>query len=308
MENFEVKEGTFLDLPSEAYHGIRGVYSSSQLKHAYEDIEFFHKKYVLRTVEPDEEIPAFSVGTYFHTAVLEPEKMESECVVYKGIRRGKEWDAFKEANKGKAIITESEYKTAMGLIDAVKNSTIASARIKRGTPEVSAFLMLRVVGSVIYAPSKELVMGKNGWLVAKTTPAKGIDIWVKVRADLKADSFILDLKSTTGNVKNNWEMRRKVSDYNYDLSAAMYLDIFSAVENKTISEFIWTFASKEKLNCKNYIASADNIRVGRAKYTKAILNIAEGIQNGWEFPDYIEILEPNLYEYELIKDKAEDIL
>ncbi|RTL05265.1 hypothetical protein EKK58_08380 [Candidatus Dependentiae bacterium] len=307
MAEFEIKEGIFTDLTSDQYHGIRGVYSSSQLKHAYEDIEYFHKKYILREAAEDEEIPAFSVGTYFHTAVLEPEKMEAECVVYKGVRRGKDWDAFKEVHKGKAIITETEYRVAIGLVDAVKNSTIATSRIKRGRPEVSAFLKLTVVGSQIFCPSRGLLLSKHGWTNVSKVP-KGIDIWTKVRADLKADTFILDLKSTTGNVKNNWEMRKKVSDYNYDLSAALYLDIFSAVENRTITEFVWTFASKEKLNCKNYIASADNIRVGRAKYSKAILNIAEGIQNDWKFMDYIEILEPNLYEYELIKEKAEDIL
>lgn len=309
MSSWPKTEGMFKDISSDDYHGIRGVYSSSQLKDALKDIEYFYQKYVIEKPNEEKEESAgyFDVGTYFHTEILEPHKLKDECVVFAGTRRGKDWEAFKAHNQGKAIVTRSEMETAQKLSEAVRKSEIAMTRINRGEPEVSAFIRLRVVGSQIYAITWGRVLSKHGWKEANV-PKSGIDIWVKVRADLLAEDFILDLKSTTGNAKLEYDMRGKVSSYSYDLSAALYLDIFSAAKQKTMSEFIWTFASKDYFNCKNYKASQDNILIGRAKWKKAVLNIAEGISSNWQFPEYMGILDPNLYEYEFIKEKVEDLL
>ena len=64
-----------------------------------EDPEKFYKEYITKEI-PRKEVSAFDVGTYFHTAILEPHLLEKECAVYPGaVRRGKEWDAFKETVK-----------------------------------------------------------------------------------------------------------------------------------------------------------------------------------------------------------------
>ena len=300
-----MKLGLIEDMSSEEYHGMAGSYSSSQLKDISEDPEYFHKKYILKEIEREEN-SVFDIGSFFHTSILEPHKIKSECAVYKGIRRGKEWDAFKEANKGKAIITESESSQAETLVKAVKNSSIAMGRISRGKPEVSAFTELIITGSEIYSP-KKLVLGKYGWEKVTSVP-NGTKIIVKVRADLLGDSFILDLKSTGGNTKSENAMRQKVSAYNYDLSAALYLDIFSEVTGRDYNEFIWTFASKDWGNSKSYVASSDNIQIGRVKYKKAILNLGNCIKNNWKFEDSLGILNPQMFELEHLKQRAEDLL
>jgi hypothetical protein len=48
--------------------------------------------------------------------------------------------------------------------------------------------------------------------------------------------------------------------------------------------------------------------VGRAKYKKALLNIADGIHSGWTFTDSLGILKPQQFELEHIKETASDIL
>jgi hypothetical protein len=295
------------NLSSEEYHGRENTYSSSQLKDLLDDPDLFYKKYVAKTIER-EETPAFDIGTYFHTAILEPHKLKLDCAVFEGIRRGKEWDKFKEDNKGKAIITKSEFETAKKLIESVKNSPMAMGRIGRGNPEISTFLDLFVCGSDIYCLDNDSILGKFGWEKAKKFPFKGTKITMKARADLLAEDFILDLKSTTGNAKSEYSMRSKISNYNYDLSASLYLDLFTASTGKTVSEFVWVFASKDYFNSKTYIASEDNILVGRAKWKKAVLNLAEGIQEDWKFQDTIGILRPQPHELEWIKEQGKDLL
>lgn len=304
----KIPNGIVTDLTSAQYHAMKGTYSSSQLKDLLKNPKIFHKKYILKT-EEKLEMPAFDIGTYFHTSILEPEKLQIECAVYKGIRRGKEWEAFKEANKGKAIITESELAQAEMLVQAVKDSPVAMGRLSRGTPEISAFTNLTIFAGEIFSECGK-ILGRHGWEKTKLKANKktGVPLTIKVRADLLADDFILDLKSTTGDCESEYDMRGKVSNYFYDLSASLYLDIFSLVKDRKISEFIWTFASKDIGNSKSYIATEENILVGRAKYKKALLTLANCINNKWAFEDAMGFLAPNAFELEHIRQKSEDLL
>lgn len=305
----EVFKGIYRDMPSSQYHTIRDTYSSSQLKDLLEDPEIFYKKYILKTIER-ESISAFDVGTYFHTSILEPDKLKAECAVYGGIRRGKEWEAFKEANANKAIITQSELTQAEGIVEAVRNSPVAMNRISRGEAEISAFVPIVISKGEIFSEDGKSIVGKYGWekTSIKIDKKNCVHLTIKVRADLLADTYILDLKSTTGNCKSEVSMRRKVSDYQYDLSASLYLDMFSIATGRTISEFLWTFASKDLFNSKTYIASEENVMIGRAKYRKALLVLASCISDKWQFEDAIGILKPNVWELEHIKPKSEDLL
>jgi PDDEXK-like domain of unknown function (DUF3799) len=294
-------------MSSTDYHSHPNTFSSSQLKDLIEDPEYFYRKYIKKDIERLE-LPAFDVGSYFHTAILEPEKLTLDCAVFEGIRRGEKWEKFKEDNKGKAIITSNEKAQADGLIEAVRNSPVAMRRITKGQAEVSAFIDLLIVGNDIYCPDPAGLLGRFGFESVSKVPKKGTKVTIKVRADLLAEDFILDLKSTTGNAKSEYDMRSKISNYHYDLSAALYLDMFSLATEKRIDDFIWTFASKDMFNCKNYLASPEMIMVGRAKYRKALLNLAEGLESEWQFEDSMGILKPNPYELEWIKPSDAELL
>lgn len=300
--------GVVKDLSSNEYHSLKDSYSSSQLKTMLEDPEIFYRKYVIKEIEK-EEIPAFDVGTYFHTAILEPHKLKDECAVYSGIRRGKEWESFKETHKGKAIITEAEMGSAQSLISAVKNSKISQDLLSKGMPEVSCFIDVFVYSGEVFSQGN--VLTRDGWLpslVFHLAEDFGVKICLKVRADLLGNDFILDLKSTTGNAKNEHSIKQKVSMYSYDLSAALYLDVFSIGLNSPIPSFIWTFASKDYGNCKNYLASLDNIRIGRRKWRKAVMLLAEYISNNWTFADSLSVIEPAFFEREHLLEESKEIL
>ncbi len=301
------------DLSSEDYHSIKGTYSSSQFKDLLEDTEIFVAKHINKTVEK-ESIPAFDVGTYFHTGVLEPHKLKSECVVYSGkVRRGEDWEKFKAKHPGKVIVTPSMRDTAEKLITLAQDSPVAMGYIKRGKPEVSLFVELWIDAGEIYAPHYGKVLDLHaGWLdfdVAdhfRNRKKKPVKIIVKVRADSLGEDFVLDLKSTTGNARSASAMKGKILYYNYGLSASLYLDIFSLERGRPMNIFIWTFASKVCFNCKSFMASPSNILVGRAQYMKCVLRLAELIRGEFQLYDELGVLEPESWQLDYLKEKETD--
>jgi hypothetical protein len=295
------------DMPINEYHSTPGSFSSSQFKDLLDDESIFIDKHILKNVEREENA-AFDVGTYFHTSVLEPHLLREECVVFPGkVRRGKEWDKFKEKNKDKTIVSQAQKEVAEGLVNAVLNSPIAQGYLE-GDPEISLFTEIDIHRGSIYAPYYGKVLTLDGWIDGPKKRFKdAYKIIVKVRADMLGSYYISDLKSTTGNARSNSSMRSKISYYQYDLSASLYLDMFG-LQNPDLREFIWIFASKDVKNCKSYRASEENKRVGRAKYMRAMIKLCDCAKNKWEVADYLDTLEPLPHELEYLKEKDSDLL
>lgn len=310
MSNYK---GAYYDMPSEEYHSSVGL-SSSQVKDLLRDPEVFYKKYIEKS-EKKESNAAFDIGTYFHTAVLEPDKLLEACAVYPGRRQGSAWEEFQKSNAGKAIITQNEFEKANGISQAVLNSPLCMSYLK-GIPEVSCYVVVLVDhwNMQIFSEDGKFRLDKDlGWIKAsavKPSP-KAFPVTLKARADSLYVDHISDLKSTSGNVKLESEMKNKVSDYSYDLSAAFYLDVFNlhfVSGTRKILKFVWIFASKDHFNCKPWIASGDNIRVGRAKWTKAIFNFGYAVESDWKFEESAGVLEPSYFEREHLTKKDIDLL
>jgi hypothetical protein len=281
------------ELSNADYHGGEGI-SSSKLKDALEDIELYYKKYITKEI-PREHFTAFDVGTYFHTAILEPHKLQEDVAVYPGlVRRGKEYDTFCEVNQGKAIILGRDVEQLQPCIDAVNNSPIATKILKSGKPEVSGMIEVFIQNGAIYLDGGEKLLGVNGWQACdKVNLTNAFILKIKVRADCISisEKTILDLKSTTGSLNNINDLAKKVGNYYYDLSAALYVDVFSVLCGFEKFNFVWTWGSKDIGTCKNTRASFETLQVGRAKYKAALLNIAHYAQRGWKFPDTMEVID-----------------
>lgn len=271
-----------------------------------EDPELFYKKYITKEIAKEESNSAFDVGTYFHTALLEPEKLEEECAVFTGLaRRGKDWDAFKKDNSGRAIITTNEKATAEKLISAVQNSPVSMGLLKSSKSEVSAFIEVIVMEGEVFSFRNDtcFCLTPSGWCPTSLDYEEedikdfGVKIVLKVRADAlgQKTGIISDLKSTTGNAKKDFEMQSKVSAYQYDLSAALYLDVFSMASGEEFHTFVWIFASKDFGNAKSYKASGTNIMVGRAKWKFAVVQLAKYISSEWAFYDELGELDAPQY-------------
>ena len=143
-----------------------------------------------------------------------------------------------------------------------------------------------------------------------------IKVPVKVRGDKinLEKGRLIDLKSTGKNPKSEYEIKSTTSDFSYDLSAAMYMDVFNAhflcsdETNATeIKEFWWIYASKAAPVCKSWVGDDETIAIGRAKWTAGIRAIAKGIRDGWEFYDEPGFLAPQNFEREwLTKGENEE--
>jgi hypothetical protein len=305
-----VEKGLIFDMTNDEYHGCKGTFSSSQMKDLLADPEVFHKKYITGEVERLS-IPAFDIGTYFHTAILEPELLDKECAVFtEGTRRGKKWETFKEEHAGKAIITKNELTKAETLINAVKGSSIANAILDGGMAEASLFVKILVQHGEIYSKGCKLDPYK-GWIHCEQGPDEELSVvlYLKVRADyLNEEGYIADLKSTNGNCKDAHAIQGKVASYQYDLSAAFYLDLFTIGTGVCYETFYWIFASKDVGNTKTYKMSDTYGAIGRRKWMKAIVELAQCMERDWEFGDALGVLEPQFFEKEWLNVNEEDLL
>lgn len=294
------------DMSSEKYHSVQGTFSSSQLKDAVDDIGEFHKKYITKEI-PRKDSSAFGSGRLYHTGILEPHLLTKEFVKYPGAtRRGEAFEAFKKKHPGREPLTKKQYEEGELLVKVTKKSKIAMDYVSMGKPEVTLFIKIAVFEDCIVAVKQNLVMTIEGWIPFKgTIPEDAIHLILKVRADnygvdniyKKGTTFIQDLKSTSDNANVVEEVQKVIKFYGYELSAAFYLDMFSAYQigkgQKVIERFIWTFASKTAHNCRSYEISREGIMMGRDSWMTAVFNIAEAMRENWTFPEKLTVIRPD---------------
>ena len=149
----------------------------------------------LRAFEPSKPSPAFLVGGYFHTCILEPDKIEKYKVVKSTTRNTK---AYKDVAGGELCLLQHE-------VDAIE------------------LMREKVMANDICA---DLIMGTDGKLndfeVPMVTELFG-NKW-KGKADIvnHNEKLIIDLKTTADIEKFQWS----ASKYNYDSQAYIYSKLF----------------------------------------------------------------------------------
>ena len=149
--------------------------------------------------------PAFLVGGYFHTAILEPEKLKKYRVVQSSTRNTK---AYKEISGGEMCLLEHEVDNLELLIDTMQSNDVC----------------------------RDLINGIN---VEYEQPGiKEIEgLWWKGKADIvnHDEKLVIDLKTTSDITK----FRSSAFRYNYDSQAYIYRKIFGydlvfiAIDKKT---------------------------------------------------------------------------
>ena len=154
---------------------------------------------------PSKQIPAFLVGGYFHTAILEPDKLKNFKIVEASSRNTK---AYKEITQGEMCLLQHEVDQCELLIEKVMDNKVCRDLIHGDDVEYERPNITDLFG--------------NKW---------------KGKADIvnHSEKLVIDLKTTAELDKFHWSAKK----YNYDSRAYIYRELFGyefifiAVDKKT---------------------------------------------------------------------------
>jgi len=146
----------------------------------------------LRAFEPSKPSPAFLVGGYFHTCILEPDKIDKYKVVKSTTRNTK---AYKDVAGGELCLLQHEVDTIELMREKVMNNDICKDLIQGSQAEYEQPGIIELFG--------------NKW---------------KGKADIvnHEEKLVIDLKTTADIDKFQWS----ASKYNYDSQAYIYSKLF----------------------------------------------------------------------------------
>ena len=189
----DLKPGLFPGVPFADYLQWP-IPSQSTLKHGRESMS--HLKSAMdgeRFIEPTDDM---ILGTALHTAYLEPDEAAERIAVWAGGRRyGKEWTLFREANRDRIIITESQKYQLQGMVESLRKAEIVKALTMTDRIEVE-------LGAVGYF---------HNWLM-------------KARCDAISTGAIIDLKKVR--TADPRKFTYAAIEYGYHIQAAVYRRLF----------------------------------------------------------------------------------
>jgi hypothetical protein len=210
---------------------------------------------------PEESSEAQAFGQAVHKAILEPDLFESSYVASPHFdRRYKDqkaaWVAFQEANKGKEIITQDEWDTAMAMRDAVWAHPTARLLLQSpGANEVSA----------VWVDPEYKVACKG-----RQDRAGYYEGW----------PTIIDVKTTEDASRKAFS--RSIEKYGYAEAAAMYLDGFEVLSHfQGDRRFMYIVPEKQRpFAVAVYELDLDAIALGQKRYREHLRQYAECLSSG----------------------------
>ena len=181
-------------MPDAEYRKLSQLSKHDSDEYMRNPFAYFKRKETGYKREPSE---AMKLGTALHMKVLEPDLFDKTYVAVPEsikVRRGKEWDAFVEANEGKECLRLSQYvqisAMASALLSCPTNKPIFDATPKEWREVV-------LLSELIDVPIKSKV--------DMICPEKGIIVDVKTATDASPEAFT-----------------RQCVDFGYDVQAAWY--------------------------------------------------------------------------------------
>jgi hypothetical protein len=142
--------------------------------------------------EPMDKSPALLVGGYFHTAILEPEKLFNFKVINTTTRNT---NLYKEISGGEMCLLQHEADKTEALVDKIMSNEICRSLIRNGNVEYEVPGITELFG--------------NMW---------------KGKADIlnHDEKLIIDLKTTSNIQEFKWSAKK----YNYNSQAYIYSKMF----------------------------------------------------------------------------------
>lgn len=242
--------GIFRGVPYEKYVQQKAVNFSSLKEMARSPMHYRHR------LEKPKESDALTLGISAHTSILEPAKFMTQYVLWDERtdggavrpRRGKDWDAFVAANKGKSIIRIDEFNLALAMRDAVRSNVTAMRYLRKGDAEAT-FVWLD-------DETQYLCKGRADWL----TEVDGLDVIVGVKTakDCRPIGF--------GNA---------AARFGYHLQWAMYYDAWAKLTGRNAKMVEVVVESAPPHDVAVYVIPSEIIEQGRDEYRKLMLRLRE---------------------------------
>ena len=199
---------------------------------------------------------AFTFGGFFDSLLLTPSETWNRYVVLnddeicaeiggknpRATKRYKEWKA--EQMGDKELITAVENNVAKVMVKRLRNSEVVDYE----TGEI-----VKLDRFIQGEAQQEF----NTWIG---------DVPVRGFLDVLGDGFITDVKTSSRSLSQfKWDVR----DYNYDLQAWMYCEVFG------ITDFYWLVQTKDKpYTCGLFKATDETLANGERKFYDAVGNIS----------------------------------
>tara|TARA_B110000503_G_C7093067_1_gene390282 strand:- start:28 stop:759 length:732 start_codon:yes stop_codon:yes gene_type:complete len=176
--------------------------------------------------------PAFLVGGYFHTAILEPEKLNKYKIIEASTRNTK---VYKDVSEGELCLLQHE----VDQIELMKSRLLGNGVCHQFIRD----------GNVEYEVPNIKKIGSNLW---------------KGKADIinHDEKMIIDIKTTS----NIAAFRSSAYKYNYDSQAYIYTQLFEGYE------FTFIVVDKISLQIGVYDCSPNFYHSGEQKVEQANLN------------------------------------
>ena len=115
------------------YKAIKAINATS-IKAGQKSMLHMHEA---MTGESKEQTPAMRWGSLVHKAILEPAEFAALVCVYEGVKRGKDWEAFKLENNLDFVVSLDEKERLEDIRDAVHNNTHAHDLISHCIKEMT---------------------------------------------------------------------------------------------------------------------------------------------------------------------------
>lgn len=213
------------------YDSIPGV-RYSHLKYLY--VSALHYRNAVEGKR--KQTSAMSLGTAVHAATLEPERFKRDFLVFPGaVRRGKEWEAWRDAHADAVNITAKEQALALQIATSVRSHKDAAPLLVEGLAEE---------------------------VVTWTDPPTGIPC--KGRLDWVTRNTVVGLKTA-----RSISMRafgRQAMDLLYPLQWAMYADAVAAKIGRQPAMVEIVVENREPYDVAVYRIEDDVLNIGRALF------------------------------------------
>lgn len=224
---------------------------------------------------------ATKLGSALHTLVLEGEPVFRKRYAVKpegmslATTDGKAW---RRDQSGKEILSSDDGMAVFAMSRALSRDPVASKAFEDGIPEATAVMKDPITG-----------------LYLRCRPD-----WLRTSVDLA-----LNLKTALSAKPDEW--RRQAFELGYFVSAAVTVDVLSAVRDRPFAEAFVIVEKSPPYPCVVCTLSAELIEFGRLIYRKALQRYADCIASG-AWPGYsdkvIEVDMPPWAKYRLEEREA----